>query len=76
MKKEKFQLQGKSLKILRLNNGMKAVKVAEVLDVTKAYISMCESNQRKLSEAKTKEFLELIGTSEDEAKAFVQIVGK
>lgn len=76
MEREKFQLHGKALKMLRLNNGLKAVEVARMLGVVKGHISMCENNQRKLSEEKTKKFLELIGISVDEAKAFVEVVGK
>ncbi|MEG8975388.1 hypothetical protein U8Y98_01580 [Priestia megaterium] len=54
---------------------MKQVEVAKTLDVTAAHISQCEKSKRKLSEIQTKKFIELIGSSEEEAKAFVQVIG-
>ncbi|MFF2291017.1 helix-turn-helix domain-containing protein [Peribacillus butanolivorans] len=75
MESEKFQLQGRAFKILRLDNGMKGVEVAKALNLTKGMISLCETNKRRLSATKTIEFLDLIGISEQQAKAFVEVVG-
>ncbi|CAI9391347.1 MULTISPECIES: helix-turn-helix domain-containing protein [unclassified Bacillus (in: firmicutes)] len=69
-----FQLYGKALKMIRLSKNLKAVEVAKNLNVTKQYISNCETGRRKLSATKTKQFLELVGISEEQAKAFVQII--
>lgn len=71
-----FRLYGKALTILRINNDLKVIDVAKALDVTPAHISQCEKSIKKLSAAKTKQFLELVGISEEQAKEFVQIVGK
>jgi transcriptional regulator with XRE-family HTH domain len=69
-----FRLHGKALTILRINNDLKVIDVAKALGVTPAHISQCEKSIKKLSAVKTKQFLELVGISEDEAKAFVQII--
>lgn len=69
-----FKLHGKALTILRVSNDLKQVEVAKALNVTAAHISQCEKSKRKLSVIQTKKFIELIGSSEEEAKAFVQII--
>jgi transcriptional regulator with XRE-family HTH domain len=71
-----FRLHGKPLTILRINNGLKVSDVAKALGVTSAHISQCEKSKRKLSELKTKEFLQLVGISEEQAKALIQVIGK
>lgn len=76
MENEKFQLQGKSMRILRLNHGIESAELGRQIGLSKSFISMCEANLRRLSEAKTKEFLELIGVSEEDGKEFYKIVGK
>lgn len=69
-----FQFYGKALKMIRLSKDLTTVEVAKNLNVTKQYISNCETGRRKLSATKTKQFLELVGISEEQAKAFVQII--
>jgi len=71
-----FRLNGKPLKMLRITLGYKQIDIAKELNITKAYVSMCERGVRSLSVGKTRRFLELIGISEEEAKAFVEVVGK
>jgi DNA-binding transcriptional regulator YiaG len=69
-----FRLHGKPLTILRIRNGLKVTDVAKVLGVSISFVTACEKNRRKLSEEHTNKFLELIGISEEQAKAFVQII--
>lgn len=71
----KFQLHGKAMKMLRLSRDLQGKDVADSIGVTKGHISLCENDKRKLSVDKTKKFLELVGMTQEEAKAFVHIVG-
>jgi DNA-binding transcriptional regulator YiaG len=72
--KDVFRLHGKALTILRITNGRQVSEVAAALGVSVSFVTACEKNRKKLSEDKTKKFLEYIGTSETEAKAFFQII--
>lgn len=78
MKKETdvFRIQGKALTILRIMNGSTLTEVAKNIGVSISFISRCEKGKRKLSEEDTKKFLEYIEASEEEVKAFVQLVNK
>ena len=71
-----FKLHGKPLTFIRISKGKTVTDVAKALGVSAAHVSQCEKSKRKLSESKTKKFLEYIGMSVDEAKAFVQIIGE
>lgn len=71
-----FRLHGKALSIIRINHGLKASEVAKALNVSSAHISQCEKSKRALSVTKTKQFIELIGISEEEAKEFFKIMNK
>jgi len=74
MENQKFQLQGKALKMLRITHDLKALEAAEHIGISKQHFSNCEKGRRNLSVNKTRKFLELIGINEEEAKAFVQII--
>ncbi|MBY0098670.1 helix-turn-helix domain-containing protein [Mesobacillus maritimus] len=75
MEKQPLRLHGKSMRLLRVNHGLNGVQMGKEIGVSKAYVSMCETNIRILSAEKTKKFLEVIGITEDEARAFVEVVG-
>lgn len=73
--KSEFRLHGKPLTLLRIQNGLKVIEVAEELNVTPQHISQCEASKRRLTHSMTSKFLMLIGCTEEEARRFVHVVG-
>ncbi|MEK4406675.1 hypothetical protein MKZ26_20125 [Sporosarcina sp. FSL K6-6792] len=69
-----FKLHGKALTILRIVNGKSVTDIAKALGVSISFVTACEKNRKKLSEARTKQFLEYIETNEIDAKAFAQLI--
>ncbi|MFE4522004.1 helix-turn-helix domain-containing protein [Cytobacillus firmus] len=60
--------------MLRIANDLQTIEVAEALNISRQYVYMCEREQRTLSAKKTIQFLDMIGVSEEEARAFSAVI--
>lgn len=76
MENQKLQLNGKALKMLRLSHDLKAIEAASKIGISKQHFSNCEQGRRTLSVNKTKEFIELIGSTESDVKTFIEMIGE